>query len=211
MAIGEDLERATSLPGPLEATDLFLVRRVRTGTDHRATGDQLPGAFAPLLPAELNADKQGYAGLGLRAALLRLINQGTAATTITYRATAQTYTTTAADYTARCGAGTSGAAVTVTSSAGSSTVNQAAADAQALADARAQARAAIVCGVQPAGLQVAVSAQRAATLTPPAGDAATDYEYQYRPGPTVSAQRVADMSALLAPGETSSDYEYQLR
>ena len=38
-----DLEKLTPLPGPLEATDLVHVRRVRTGKDHRATPDQSPG------------------------------------------------------------------------------------------------------------------------------------------------------------------------
>jgi hypothetical protein len=59
---------------------------------------------------------------------------------------------------------------------------------------------------------VTVNAQRAATLSNlPTGAAATDYEYQFRPAPTVNAQRVADLTQTLAPGESFSDYEYQVR
>jgi hypothetical protein len=59
---------------------------------------------------------------------------------------------------------------------------------------------------------VSVDAQRnTAVSNIPAGSSATDYEYQFRPAPTVDAQRVADISQTLAAGESASDYEYQVR
>ncbi len=67
----------------------------------------------------------------------------------TYTATPQTYLTTATDYAAKCGAGTPTAAVSKTSSNATSTLNQNDANSKALADATAQAIAAIVCAVPP--------------------------------------------------------------
>ncbi len=64
-----------------------------------------------------------------------------------YQATLQSYTTTPADFEAKCGAGKTGNAVTRTSSAGSSSVSQQFANAQALAAAKAAALDAIVCPV----------------------------------------------------------------
>jgi hypothetical protein len=61
-------------------------------------------------------------------------------------------------------------------------------------------------------LSVSVDGQRNATLSNiPSGAAATDYESQFRPGPTVDAQRTADMSQTLAAGESATDYEFQFR
>lgn len=58
-------------------------------------------------------------------------------------------------------------------------------------------------------LTVSVNAQRLATISP--AITASDYEYQFRPAPTVDAQRQADISLTLNAGETFSDYEYQAR
>lgn len=80
-----------------------------------------------------------------------------------YNATAQSYTTTAQDWASKCGSGTSGTPVTRTSSNGSSTVSQDAADAQALADAKAQAVAAIVCAVPTTSSPTGLPAQNAGT------------------------------------------------
>lgn len=59
-------------------------------------------------------------------------------------------------------------------------------------------------------LGASVDAQRVATVTPSSLDP-TAYEYQSRPAPTINAQRVADLTSTLAPGETAADYEYQAR
>lgn len=61
-------------------------------------------------------------------------------------------------------------------------------------------------------LNVAVDAQRNAVLSGiPTGLDATGYEYQFRQGPTVNAQRQVDISQTLNAGESASDYEYQVR
>ncbi len=61
-------------------------------------------------------------------------------------------------------------------------------------------------------LSVAVNMQRGADISGiPSTDTLADYEYQFRPAPTVSASRVADLSATLDTGELPSDYEYQTR
>lgn len=64
-----------------------------------------------------------------------------------FNATQQTYTTVGADFSDKCGPGTVGVAITKTSSNGHSTISQYEADKIALADAKAQAYAAIVCPV----------------------------------------------------------------
>lgn len=64
----------------------------------------------------------------------------------TYQAVSQSYTTTSGDYTTKCGSG-SGTPVTRTSTTGTSTISQADANSKALADAKSQAIAAIVCQV----------------------------------------------------------------
>ena len=66
-------------------------------------------------------------------------------------------------------------------------------------------------GGTPTPFTASVDSQRQATLTPETGSAATDYEYQSRPVGGVSASREIDISSMLAPGETASDYEYQVR
>jgi hypothetical protein len=80
--------------------------------------------------------------------LLRTISplEGGAVIT-TYSAQPQTYTTTASDFVAKCGIGSTGASVTRTSSVGTSTISQAAANAKAYASARAAAILGITCPV----------------------------------------------------------------
>lgn len=56
-----------------------------------------------------------------------------------------------------------------------------------------------------------VDSQRNLTLTLPSGADPADYEYQIRPVPTISSQRVIDLTNFLADGESASDYEYQIR
>jgi hypothetical protein len=64
----------------------------------------------------------------------------------------------------------------------------------------------------PAMPGVSVDSQRVATLSSlPSGTTATDYDYQFRPAPTVDAQRQVDMSQTLAAGESPTAYEYQVR
>lgn len=91
----------------------------------------------------INEEEQGAYDL-LRT--LTDVQQGPVVIT-TYSATLQSYTTTTSDLSAKCGVGTTASSVTRTSSVGTSTISQAAANAKALAAAKTAALAAIVCPV----------------------------------------------------------------
>jgi len=66
-------------------------------------------------------------------------------------------------------------------------------------------------GTAPDMPELEVDDQRNATLSAiPAGATATDYDYQFRPV-TVSGNRQADVSQMLGPDESPSDYDYQVR